>query len=183
MTVVEVDAKCSAGLSREAMREILVDLVPVLRNVARGLCNSPAEVEDLVQDALEKALRAIDTVDITRNPRGWMVTVLHNLHIDRCRQRARQLPHVPCDDVAIAAPEPTTTPAWYDITVDDLRRAARRLPDELREVYVMFALEGRSYNDIAAALGIAKGTVGTRILRARSQLKKLLTAELGMEDR
>lgn len=183
MTVVELDAKCSAAPSREALRELLVDLVPVLRKVARGLCNSPAEVEDLVQDALEKALRVIDSVDITRNPRGWMVTVLHNLHIDRCRRRARQLPHVPCDDVVIAAPEPTATPAWYDITVDDLRRTARQLPEELREVYVLFALEGRSYNDISAALGIPKATVGTRLLRARNRLKQLLTAELGTEDR
>lgn len=183
MTVVEVDTKCSAPPSREAMRELLVDLVPVLRSVAGRLCNSPAEVEDLVQDALEKALRVIDSVDITRNPRGWMVTILHNLHIDRCRQRARQRPHVPCDDVVIAAPEPTATPAWYDITVDDLRRAAGQLPEELREVYVMFALEGRSYNDISAALGIPKATVGTRLLRARSRLKQQLTTELGTEDR
>jgi RNA polymerase sigma-70 factor (ECF subfamily) len=64
------------------------------------------------------------------------------------------------------------------MTTDDVRRAAARLPDELREVYVQFALDGRSYVEIADALGIPKATVGTRLSRARARLKQLLTAEL-----
>jgi RNA polymerase sigma-70 factor (ECF subfamily) len=45
--------------------------------------------------------------------------------------------------------------------------------------FELFAFEGRSYDDIAAALGIAKATVGTRILRARQKLRELLTMERG----
>jgi RNA polymerase sigma-70 factor (ECF subfamily) len=112
-----------------------------------------------------------------------MVTILHNLHIDRCRQRARMLPHVPCDDVVIAMPEDREPPAWSAMTTDDVRRAAARLPDELREVYVQFALDGRSYVEIADALGIPKATVGTRLSRARARLKQLLTAELAERGR
>ena len=162
----------------EGSSRILAEQLPVLRAVARNLVRDTAEVEDLVQDVYERALRSVDRDDLGANPRGWMVTILHNLHIDRCRQRARMQPHVPCDDVVIALPEDREPPIWSAITIDDVRRAAARLPDELRDVYRMFALDGRSYVEIADALGIPKATVGTRLSRARGRLKQLLTAEL-----
>jgi RNA polymerase sigma-70 factor (ECF subfamily) len=149
--------------------------------VARNLVRNATEVEDLVQDVFEKALRSLDRIDLAANPRGWMVTILHNLHIDRCRQRARMRPHVPCDDLPIAGPpgpDEGDTPIWSAITTEDVRRAAAMLPDDLREVYVMFALEGRSYIEVAGMLGIPKATVGTRLSRARARLKELLTARL-----
>ena len=157
---------------------ILAEQLPVLRAVARNLVRNAAEVEDLVQDVYERALRSVDRVDLGGNPRGWMVTILHNLHIDRCRQRARMQPHVPCDDDVIAPPEDREPPVWSAITLDDVRRAAAQLPDELREVYRMFALDGRTYIEIAEALAIPKATVGTRLSRARGRLKQLLTAQL-----
>jgi RNA polymerase sigma-70 factor (ECF subfamily) len=179
------DGREPAGVS-ELARRILTEQLPVLRAVARNLVRNAAEVEDLVQDVFEKALRSLHRLDLDANPRGWMVTILHNLHIDRCRQRARMQPHVSCDDAAIAmpvSPDDGDAPIWSAITTDDVRRAAAQLPDELREVYVMFALEGRSYIDVAAALGIPKATVGTRLSRARARLKQLLTAELAAPDR
>jgi RNA polymerase sigma-70 factor (ECF subfamily) len=165
----------------EAARRVLTEQLPVLRAVARNLVRNAAEVEDLVQDVFEKALRSIERIDLAGNPRGWMVTILHNLHIDRCRQRARMKPHVPCDDVIIAAPEDRDLPVWSTITTDDVRRAAAQLPDELREVYVMFALDGRSYIEVSERLGIPKATVGTRLSRARARLKLLLTTELASQ--
>jgi RNA polymerase sigma-70 factor (ECF subfamily) len=167
----------------EGSSRILAEQLPVLRAVARNLVREAAEVEDLVQDVYERALRSVDRVDLGANPRGWMVTILHNLHIDRCRQRARMQPHVPCDDVVIALPEDREPPIWSAITLDDVRRAAADLPDELRDVYRMFALDGRSYVEIAEALGIPKATVGTRLSRARGRLKQLLTAELAEPPR
>ena len=159
-------------------RMVLADQLPILRAVARNLVRNPSEVEDLVQDVFERALRSVDRIDLAGNPRGWMVTILHNLHIDRCRARARMQPHVPCDEVVIEVPEDREAPAWTAITEADVQRAAAELPDDLRDVYVMFALEGRSYIEISAALGIPKATVGTRLSRARARLKQLLTAQL-----
>jgi RNA polymerase sigma-70 factor (ECF subfamily) len=167
----------AAPSDRDSSR-ILTEQLPVLRAVARNLVRDAAEVEDLVQDVYERALRSVDRADLSANPRGWMVTILHNLHIDRCRQRARMLPHVPCDDVVIEVAEDREPPVWSTMTTDDVRRAAARLPDELRDVYRMFALDGRSYVEIAEALGIPKATVGTRLSRARARLKQLLTADL-----
>lgn len=166
--------------SVDAARQILVEQLPILHIVARGLCRDATEREELVQDVYEKALRAIKTIDLAANPRGWMVTILHNLHIDRCRRRARMKPHIPSDDVPIAAPEVVEAPAWSGLGSEDVRRAVAKLPDELRATYTLFALEGRSYNDVAQTLGIPKATVGTRLSRARARLKEMLTAELAM---
>jgi len=162
----------------EGIRQLLAEQLPILRIVARGLSRDPTEIEDLVQDAYERALRSIDKIDVRGNPRGWMVTILHNLHIDRCRRRARMKPHVPYDEVPLAAPEALEPPAWSAITSEDVRRAAAQLSEELRVTYTMFALEGRSYQEVSEALGIPKATVGTRISRARARLKELLAARM-----
>lgn len=167
----------------EIVRQALTEQLPVVRAVARNLVRDPQEVEDLVQDVFEKALRSIDRLDLAHNPRGWMVTILQNLHIDRCRQRARMRPHVPCDELPIAGPEAhDDAPIWAAITTDDVRRAAANLPDDLRDVYTMFALDGRSYIEVAEALGIPKATVGTRLSRARAKLKELLIGELATRE-
>lgn len=160
------------------LRQLLAEQLPILRIVARGLSRDPSEIEDLVQDAYERALRSIDKIDLGGNPRGWMVTILHNLHIDRCRRRARMKPHVPYDEVPIPSPEAPEPPAWSAITSEDVRRAVTQLSDELRTTYTLFALEGRSYQEVSEALGIPKATVGTRISRARGRLKELLGAQL-----
>lgn len=163
------------------LAEHLAEHLPVLRAIARGLCRDRSKAEDLVQDTFERALRALDQVDQEKNPRSWMVTILHNLHIDRCRQLARLQPHVSCDDVPLAAQEPADAPIWSKLTADDVARATARLPSELGTTYCLFAIEGKSYIEIAEQLGISKITVGTRILRARAYLKKLLVAGLGEE--
>jgi RNA polymerase sigma-70 factor (ECF subfamily) len=174
----ELRAVRASDARPDRARGVLAEQLPILRAVARNLVRNPAEVEDLVQDVFERALRSVDRIDLSGNPRGWMVTILHNLHIDRCRQRARMLPHVPCDDVVIEVPEDREPPAWTAMTAADIQRATAELPDELREAYVMFALEGRSYIEIADALGIPKATVGTRLSRARARLRRLLTQQL-----
>ena len=172
-----------ARIVPELARRVLTEQLPVLRAVARNLVRNATEVEDLVQDVFEKALRSLDRIDLAANPRGWMVTILHNLHIDRCRQRARMRPHVPCDEVPIAVvPEDSDVPVWSAITTEDVRRAAAHLPRELREVYVLFALEGRSYIEVAEQLGIPKATVGTRLSRARARLKQQLMTELAARE-
>jgi RNA polymerase sigma-70 factor (ECF subfamily) len=81
----------------------------------------------------------------------------------------------------LPAPELATAPDWAVLTADHVRRAAARLPSELRDAYCMFAFEDHTYAEVAAALGIPTTTVGTRILRARARLKEMLAAELAAE--
>lgn len=75
---------------------------------------------------------------------------------------------------SLPAPAPEEVPPWARITVEEFRAAVSRLPPELGEVYQLHAIEERSYKAISQRLGVAPPTVGTRLLRARRYLKKLL---------
>ena len=73
-------------------------------------------------------------------------------------------------------PEVEAEEPWARFSLDDVRAAVAGLPDDVRDTYRMFALEGRDYTAIAAAQGIPKATVGTRLHRARRHLRAALTA-------
>lgn len=73
-------------------------------------------------------------------------------------------------------PEPVEPSPWDHIGMEDVRAAVERLPDDVRDTYRMFALEGSDYVAIAEAQRIPPATVGSRIFRARKQLRVLLTA-------
>jgi len=110
--------------------------------------------------------------------RGWLLTILTNTFLDALR-RDKARPGEVALEIEPPAPPPDDEPApWAAIDTDDVRAAVAQLPDDVRDTYRLFALEGRDYATIAAALEIPKATVGTRILRARKRLRELLLARL-----
>jgi len=105
----------------------IAEYAHILRVIARGRSRDEAYVDDLVQDVVERALRSQTTLDPGVNPRGWLVTILHNLHIDRCRQRARRGAHAPPLEDELVATETTPEPTWARISSDDLLAAVDEL--------------------------------------------------------
>lgn len=152
-----------------------------LEALARRLCRDQIDPEDLVQDLFEKTYRAAQPIPEGVNERAWLSRVLHNLFIDKVRQRNSRREDPLDDPRAQAAATDDAGPGawWHTLTADEIRATLARLPEDQRVTFELFAFERRSYDDIAAALGIAKGTVGTRILRARQRLRELLTQERG----
>jgi RNA polymerase sigma-70 factor (ECF subfamily) len=148
-----------------------------LRGLARKLCRSQLDPEDLVQDVFEKTLRSPVPPDV--NERAWLARVMHNLFIDKLRRRQarREDPSAAIEDLGTAPPEEQLW--WETLTEEDVRAQVARLPEEQRTTFELFAFAGASYDDIAARLGIAKGTVGTRILRARQKIREQLAKERG----
>lgn len=147
-----------------------------LRGLAQKLCRSQLDPDDLVQDVLEKALHTPIPADA--NARAWLSRVMKNLMIDKLRRK-----HARREDlVAEPSPPAPDRPAWWErLTEDAVRAQLVHLPPEQRATFERFAFEGKSYDQIAAELSIAKATVGTRILRARQKLRELLTKEGGNE--
>jgi RNA polymerase sigma-70 factor (ECF subfamily) len=147
---------------------------------ALRLSRNQADARDLVQDTLERALRSFHRYQQGTSCRSWLLTILHHLFIDKCRRGSRDRRAEPAalELVSVPAMEfAEEEPVWAKITPVDLRRALGQLPEEFRRVYELHALEGRSYNEIALALAIPKATVGTRLIRARRKLKKILMPE------
>ena len=143
---------------------------------ARRLSGDSAEAHDLVQDTLERALRRLDTLRPGSNARAWLFTILHHGFIDRCRKRTYEATTALGEEEVAMPPasEPGAPPAWTAISAEQLRAAIAALDESFRTVYRMHSLEGRSYQEIALALGIPVNTVGTRLARARRKLKALL---------
>ena len=142
--------------------------------LARKLCKGHFEPEDLVQDVFVKTMRT--PIPDGADQRAWLARVTHNLFIDWIRRRNTRRE----DELTDApAPVPEERAWWQALTADQVRATLAKLPEDQRVTFEMFAFQGKSYDEIAAALGIAKATVGTRILRARTKIRDLLIAERG----
>jgi RNA polymerase sigma-70 factor (ECF subfamily) len=145
-----------------------------LRRLAAHLCRSSFDPDDLVQDVLERTVRHASRLPADADHRAWMARVTRNLFIDRVRRRASSHVAASLEGEPAAPPPEEPRPWWEHLGADDVRARLHDLPAELRGAFELFALEGCSYQEIAARLGIPKATVGTRILRARRHLKRLL---------
>ena len=143
-----------------------------LRGLARRLCRTQLDPDDLVQDLFEKALH--DPIPAGANERAWLARVMHNLFIDKLRRHTARREDL-TDKVLEQAEEQRLW--WEALTEDAVRAQLVNLPQDQRVTFELFALDHRSYEQIAAQLGIAKATVGTRIMRARKRLRELLTKE------
>lgn len=133
------------------------------------MCRGQYDPDDLVQDTFLRTLRS--PVPAGANERAWLSRVMQNLFIDAIRRHGARRE----DELGeVAAPIADDEAWWKALSADDVRAAVARLPDDQRIVFTMFAFENKSYIQIAAATGIAKATVGTRILRARQRIRELL---------
>lgn len=145
-----------------------------LRGLARRLCGRHYDPDDLVQDTYVRALRS--PMPEGANERAWLSRVMHNLFTDWIRRRnARREDEL--TDVPSASAEDEAW--WLSLTGEDVLRVLEQVPGEQRIAFKMFAFDGKSYDEIAAAQGIAKATVGTRILRARLRIREILSEERG----
>lgn len=157
----------------------VVPEIEVLFRVARTLTR-PADAEDLVQDTLLRAYRAIDRFD-GRHPRAWLLTIMRNAQVNRVRRRRPDLLDDPdrtltemADTASRAAsPESLVVGEMFDTVVDD---AVARLPERFRKALELVDIAGLSYQETADALGIPVGTVMSRIHRARKRIRKRLAA-------
>jgi len=140
-----------------------------LRRYARSLVRDADEAEDLVHDALVKAYERKSTFRRGANLRTWLLSILHNAHIDRLRQtRSLNRRHEEA-----ASEFETVLPASQDhaVRLKQVREAFFNLPEEQREALHLVAIEDLSYQEAASALGIPVGTLMSRIARARASLR------------
>lgn len=166
--------------ARRRLAEVSRDHGRALRDLAGRLCRSQFDPDDLVQDVLVTAALQIGKLPPDTNLGGWLTRVMKNRFIDRCRRKQTAVvstPSTPIDEERIAAREAGEEEWWERLDADDVRAKLGELPAELREAFELFAFGGLAYQEIAAKLGIPRPTVGTRILRARQRLRKLLTAD------
>jgi RNA polymerase sigma-70 factor, ECF subfamily len=163
-----------------AFREYVLPELDVLLRVARRLTRNAAEAEDLVQDALVRAFRALDRFD-GRYPRAWLLTILRNTHYNRLRKKR---PDLLDDEVAQRLPDSgvdgrrdgTAERALRDDFDPLVREALRSLSSKHRAVIALVDLDGLTYQEAADLLAVPVGTVMSRLHRARAKVRSHLEA-------
>lgn len=146
--------------------------VPRLRRYAHALVKDPERADDLVQDCLERAWRKSHLWVRRTNLRGWLMTILHNLHANAARKYASTPAMVSLDDTSpAAATPPSQTEALNALAV---REALQMLPPEQQQVLLLVGMEQMHYAEVAEMLHIPMGTVMSRLFRARERMRVLL---------
>lgn len=146
----------------------MVASIPRLRRYARALVGERAAADDLVQDTLARGWEKMALWQRGTDMRSWLFGIMHNLHIDHVRSRRSRPVLVSVDD----EPDVPVRAAQVDgLEARDLEAMLQALPREQREVLLLVALEGMSYQEIATVLSIPVGTVMSRLARGRESLR------------
>lgn len=146
--------------------------IPALRRYARALVRDADKADDLVQDCLERSVSRIDQFAPGTNLRTWLFTIMHNLHCDTLRRVQRRGPHVPINEWESNAQYPATQSTAVEIR--EFERAFARLTKRDQHLLLLVGVEGFSYEEVSEVLGIAVGTVKSRLFRARERLRGLM---------
>jgi RNA polymerase sigma-70 factor (ECF subfamily) len=174
-----------AGFAEEA----LPHLESVYRFALRLTRGDTSEAEDLVQETYLRAYRSWETFTRGTQCRSWLFTICRNAAVRRGEGKASQLEHLATDlgvdDVtSLAHPVPEDGAGIWDpeaeffasVVEKPVRAAREELPREYREAVVLCDIEGLGYGEIAERLGVAGGTIKSRIHRGRRLLQGSLHA-------
>jgi RNA polymerase sigma-70 factor, ECF subfamily len=145
--------------------------LPHLRAFARSLTGNRDRADDLVQDAVLRALSAASQFTPGTNFKAWIFTILRNLYFNEFRRNRAFMRPLEAADLETHA----TAPAQQaGLEFDDFRRAFSTLPAEQREALVLVGADGFRYEEAAAICGCPVGTIKSRVARARGEIVRLL---------
>jgi RNA polymerase sigma-70 factor (ECF subfamily) len=173
-----------SGADREAFERLTMPCLADVARFARSLTRDRARADDLVQETYLHALRGWHTFHEGADPRRWLFSVCHHSFLRTTRREALYEP-APDDDPELESL--ATARAHWDAQRSGVAEVAERmdlnraishalatLPPHFRGVVVLVDVEGQTYEDAAQVLGIAVGTVRSRLFRARRRLQDLL---------
>lgn len=150
---------------------LLEPQIPGLRRYAFALTRDHQAADDLVQDALEKALSRWVLRRGEGDLRAWLFAILRNTYISGLRRERRRGTEVAIEDTM----EPATEGGQEAMMgVRDLMLALDQLPEDHRSVLLLVGVEDLSYEEVARVLSVPVGTVMSRLSRGRQRLRALL---------
>nr|WP_246849510.1 sigma-70 family RNA polymerase sigma factor [Rubellimicrobium arenae] len=155
-------------------RDVLA-LQPALCAFARRLLRQEADVEDLVQETILKALAARDRFHDGTNLKAWLFTIMRNSFNTRWRKARRETtPGAEAIEQSATTPATQATDLWA-------REAIGRLLNDLspahREILILIPVLGLGYEDAAEVCNCSVGTIKSRLNRARAALAGLVDGD------
>ena len=149
-----------------------------LYSYALVLSRNQADAEDLVQETYVRAVRTMGGLRADGKIKSCFFTILRNIWLTQLR-KGRSGPHT----VETNPDESLANGSSYDLQVSRMERervgaAIHLLPVEFREIIVLREYEQLSYEEIGSIVGCAAGTLVSRLGKARSELRLLLSTKL-----
>jgi RNA polymerase sigma-70 factor (ECF subfamily) len=151
--------------------------LPLLRPMARRWSACEADGDDLVQETLERAIKRWDRFDGSHLV-AWLRRIMHNVAVDNSRAAERERSNCAKLEDTLFVEDDDDLPEWSALSARDVERALDQLREPMRTTFRLFSIEGLSYTEISRRLGVPIGTIGTRILRARTCLREALVAQI-----
>lgn len=164
-------AKDLSPADLDQFKSDMVALIPPLRAFARGLCRDRVLADDLVQEAMMRAWASRHTFIPGSNFRAWMFIILRNHYYSGSKKRSRYTVWDPEAAERVLVQEATQEDRLH---VADVSRAMLQLPEQQREILLLVAGAGLSYEEAADVTGCNIGTVKSRLNRGRAAVKALI---------
>lgn len=166
----------AAAAARREFEERLAECGPLAYRVARGVLRNDADAEDVAQEALLRAYRRFDRLRERNKFRGWLVRIAFRLALDRSRSANRRTMRetkwgAPARRAASWTAEELAASSEFQAHLD---RAIEELPEKLRLVLLLSAMEGHSVEEVSEILAVPMGTVKSRLFIARKRLAEKL---------
>jgi RNA polymerase sigma factor (sigma-70 family) len=156
----------------ESIRADIAGLLPRLRRFGRAITRNAEDADDLVQMAVERALKRVDQWQRGTRLDSWIFTIMKNAWIDETRSRARRSQLFAAEEegerVGVCHTE-------QQISAMEMQKAMAQLPDEQRLAIGLVLVEGLPYKEAAQALQIPIGTLTSRLARGREALQAILS--------
>jgi len=158
--------------ARRAFEKQLLNILPDMRAFARFLVRNPTDADDLVQDAVIRALRSYRQFDLGTNMKAWAFTILRNSRFNDLRKR-----RFDGDDELDLALRPTPPNQLHRVELIEVLAVLATLKPVHREVLTLIRASGLSYEEAAQVMNCKLGTIKSRLNRADAALRDALGAD------
>jgi RNA polymerase sigma-70 factor, ECF subfamily len=152
---------------------LLAEMRPMLHRYCARMTGSVIDGEDVLQDALIKAVESLASAGAIGNPRGWLFRIAHNTALDFLRRRNRQQAFRSGEEVDMIA-DPADTVLNREIAGASLR-TFMRLPVAQRSSVILMDVLGCSLREVCEVMDYSLPAVKAALHRGRLQLRQLAT--------
>jgi len=142
--------------------------------ICLGFSRNYVEAEDLAQEVYLKAYRNISALKDPAFSKEWLFRIAKNACLDRSKKTRIRTAHLRRWAESATKSDDSETANSADDRLAGLKAAVRRLPKKLRSVFILRLYGHLTYDEIAATLGIARGTVMSRLNRARAKVAETI---------
>jgi len=155
----------------DQFREELIEAIRSLRAFARTFHRDAARAEDLVQETMLKAWTKRSQFQEGSNMRAWLFTILRNTYLSEVRKKKREVEDAEGTLTAQLAEKPAQE--GY-VMMNDLKAALEQISEDQREALILVGASGFTYEEAAEIVGVAPGTIKSRVSRARAALTEIM---------